>query len=109
MANRLRVHARQGFDHKAGRWPSVLGANATSVATAIKAEVRALGANLQASKDFRRYRGHTETTSLDEVAVTDLFGIIELLIATNPHMPILSRFVTSLHMHDLNSHHQVTL
>ncbi|SCF57871.1 hypothetical protein GA0115256_103512 [Streptomyces sp. DconLS] len=88
VANRLREHARQGFDHDVGRWPFALGAEATLVERAIKAEVRALGATTQVDKGLMRYKGHTETASLDEVTVTEVLTIIQCLITAKSDLSI---------------------
>lgn len=80
LENRLREHTRQGFHEEVGRWFFELGAEATSVEKAIRAKVRTLGATAQIDKSLMRYKGHTETASLDEISVPEMLTIIESLI-----------------------------
>lgn len=77
VQNRLQEHARQGFDRSEGRWTFPVGAIATTVENATGDAVRALGATTQIAKKLMRYKGHTETASLDEISVSEVRAIID--------------------------------
>ncbi|MFF4652532.1 hypothetical protein [Streptomyces sp. NPDC001380] len=75
--NRLQEHARQGFDRREGQWSFAVGAIATAVETATGEAVRALGATTRIARKSMRYKGYTETASLNEISVKEVWAIVD--------------------------------
>ncbi|WP_194921618.1 hypothetical protein [Catenulispora rubra] len=77
--NRLVEHRRQRFDHDPHRWDFDTYRDARAVEKAVGAVVRATGATTRITQNLMRYKGYTETASLDEISLPKVRTIIETI------------------------------